>query len=117
MITVTATPPVMQNMQLCSPNTYAPPKYNSSGQVIHIAQLDLSALEANINMLSDHQHMMHQIEVRKNKLLAEHIKDMERKVEDAMALMYYTIKYYPEVVKEFQIAEKAKLRMEPDSDT
>jgi hypothetical protein len=43
--------------------------------------------------------------------IANKFDELERRIQDAVALMHYTMKFYPHVVDEFRTAQKTKERI------
>lgn len=104
-------PPEMINMRMAN-NPHIVPKYDSLGQPVPpITQLDFNSLTENIQQLSMYQKQQYVHIESFNKAIREHVEYLERKMEDALALMHYTVKYYPHVLDEFRTAERAKERI------
>lgn len=108
-------PPPMRNMIIHGSSVgggYTPPVYDASGRVVPpITQMDAVGVTDNIAKLSMHQQVQQsQVEQLRN-IIDEKFNELERRQQDAMALMYYTIKYYPHVMSEFQAAQKTKERI------
>lgn len=104
-------PPIMLNIhRLVREGAQA--SYDNQGRFCAPeTEVSLMALAENVKLLAAHQQTQwaeeHQIRTSVDEIFA----GLERRIEDAMALMHYTIKYYPHVMNEFQAAEKTRPRI------
>lgn len=74
-------------------------------------EISFSALEANISALHGHQQTQWSEVAEVNRLLDEKFDELERRIQDAMSLMYYTRQFYPQIITEWDTAQKAKVRI------
>lgn len=102
-------PPVIKHMVM---TTNEPSRYDNQGRWCSPpSQLDVFAVSENVTALNHHQEAHRQQMEQLKAATIEKIAELESRVQDAMALMYYTMKYYPNVVEEFRAAEKTKVRI------
>ncbi len=102
-------PPAMREM-LLMPQTGG--AYDQQGRYCAPpAQVDAYAVSENVKLLSQHQGQQKiEFDQLKNALI-DKFEGLDRTIKDAMAFMYYTMQYHPNVVHEFKTAQKAKVRI------
>ena len=75
------------------------------------AKVDFDVLGENMRRVDNYMQAQQQTELHVRRKIDEKFEEMEHRIKDAMSLMYYTLQFYPGVVAEFQLAQKAKVRI------
>ena len=74
-------------------------------------KVDLDVLGQNMRHIDKYMQQQQSTERDVRIAIDEKFEELERRIKDAMSLMHYTLQFYPGVVAEFQLAQKAKKRI------
>lgn len=85
---------------------------NKLNDVFFGGKVDLDVLGQNMRHIDNFMSQYQQTDRTMRTAIDEKFEDMERRIQDAVSLMHYTLQFYPVVVNEWQVAQRAKQRLE-----
>lgn len=107
----TAPPPTLINMHRDA-RAGSIGKYDNQGRYCAPeTEISFTALTDNIESMGKHMQDQWNNEIAVKAAIDEKFEEMERRIQDALALMHYTRQFYPHVIEEFGTAQKAKVRI------
>ncbi len=79
--------------------------------VFYGGKVDVEVLGHNIRHIDNYMQLHQQNERDTRIAIDDKFEEMERRISDAMSLMHYTIQFHPQIVNDWRMVEKSKVRI------